>query len=109
MSSLLKVKEAIINKFFAHVNSYKTDIEHDLKAINEIGEQTKFIYCLRDTGSHLIALKNGSMGQEHKRLVEKIINWNTGHYLWDGSSLSPVSRDEAIKYCEKNDLLKFFG
>lgn len=104
-----EIKKSIESVFNQHVEHFKTDIYHDFTAIDQLPYGTNFLYLLRETGSHLIAIKSGDPDPEDKSLLQSALNMNEFFYFWDSIKLSKKSKIEAKEICFSNEMVRFFG
>lgn len=98
----------IQNKFNQKVKHYYSDLAHDILTLQKYPEN-KFLYLLRDCGSHIIILGKGENQEGYdKRVFDQLFQMNDHYYFWSGKAMTKVSKAKAYNLAEKNEPI-FFG
>jgi len=95
-------------RFNQKVKHYYTDLAHDIELLTRFPEN-KFIYFLRDCGSHIVFLGKGINKEGYnKDLFNQLFQMNDHYYFWSGKAMSKVTKVKAYSLAEKNEPI-FFG
>lgn len=89
-SVILKMKE-IADKI---VKSYRTDLDYDIDEINQ-GKDRLYLWALRETGTHLAAIKDG---WHDTACYNSIDGMNNHFYIIDiyAGTITKLSRENAL-------------
>lgn len=77
---------------------YKTDFtKHDKKALKD-NPEAKFVWFVRESGTHMVILDDGPLDNKAKDILESLDKANHEKYLFDGKKLIKLaSLDRIIK------------
>lgn len=101
---ILKITEGV-------VTSYKSDLEHDKRNIEEY-PTFNFLYFFRESGTHMILLNhvpNACKVFEQPDgwdITKALWNSNKYHYFWNGEELKEISLAEMCIIFWSHTLLK---
>lgn len=87
-------------------HSFDLEVDWRQVATEQFGPPaTQFLWCIRPSGTHLIALVprdlNDADPVSHIRAIEGSFSWEARHWFyWDGQALTEVTPYEAERLCQ---------
>jgi hypothetical protein len=96
---------AVTDKFNAHVKAFKSDLDHDIRILGQYPYR-KFLYLLRDHGSHIIIFDKifNHNGRIADIFTDVLLAANTRYFFWNGKKLVEKTREESRSILGKNSI-----
>jgi len=88
------------------VKHFLDDIErYDLSMIRRYSDH-RYVFLLRDCGSHILVLGGDDSSEGIKKMAKFLVRQNTDFAYWNGAALEIKTRDSVIRLIEENNILR---